>query len=276
VIEVIGSYAELAARLGRELPQDFDPHKPGIDELTWPAPGGGTMRRVPEVIDAWFDSGSMPFAQWHYPFEHQTSSSGISRRLHRRRRSIRPGAGSTRCSRFPRECSTGTLIATWWLNGHLLDAKGKKMSKSLGNIVEPWDLIQRHGADVARLYLLASSEVWGAKRYDANRHHRAGRRVPSDAEEHVQPSSSSTPAARFPSAMKRRRVRWIDGSAAAGGDRRRDGLAWEGYDPTNGVRPIIGFLDDLSNWYVRLSRPRFWAPTGPPTPRRCARSTTRC
>jgi hypothetical protein len=69
-IDVIGSYADLAARIGRPLPDDFDPHKPHIDQYTWPAPSGtGTMRRVPEVIDTWFDSGSMPFAQWHYPFE---------------------------------------------------------------------------------------------------------------------------------------------------------------------------------------------------------------
>ena len=67
-VEVIGSYAELAARVGRPLPDDFDPHKPHIDGYTWPAPSGtGTMRRVPEVIDTWFDSGSMPFAQWGYP-----------------------------------------------------------------------------------------------------------------------------------------------------------------------------------------------------------------
>src|SRR5690606_20841511 len=69
-IEVIGSYAELAAKTGLTLTADFDPHKPGVDEYTWPAPSGtGTMRRVNAVVDAWFDSGSMPFAQWHYPFE---------------------------------------------------------------------------------------------------------------------------------------------------------------------------------------------------------------
>jgi isoleucyl-tRNA synthetase len=71
-VEVIGSYAELAARAGAPLPDDFDPHKPFIDAYTWPAPSGtGTMRRVPEVIDTWFDSGSMPFAQWHFPFENR-------------------------------------------------------------------------------------------------------------------------------------------------------------------------------------------------------------
>ena len=64
-VEVIGSYAELAERSGGRCPPDFDPHKPFIDAYTWPAPGGGTMRRTPEVIDAWFDSGAMPYAQWH-------------------------------------------------------------------------------------------------------------------------------------------------------------------------------------------------------------------
>src|SRR5439155_285110 len=70
--EVIGAYAELAERWGKRLPRDFDPHKPFIDGYTWSCRHcGGTMRRVPEVIDAWFDSGAMPYAQWHYPFEHQ-------------------------------------------------------------------------------------------------------------------------------------------------------------------------------------------------------------
>src|SRR5690606_31396286 len=72
-MEVIGSFAELAEKVGKPLPADFDPHKPHIDQYTWPAPSGtGTMRRVPEVIDTWFDSGSMPFAQWGYP--HQAGS----------------------------------------------------------------------------------------------------------------------------------------------------------------------------------------------------------
>ena len=69
---MIGSFADLAARIGRPLPPDFDPHKPHIDGYTWPAKSGkGTMRRVPQVIDTWFDSGSMPFAQWHFPFENR-------------------------------------------------------------------------------------------------------------------------------------------------------------------------------------------------------------
>ena len=166
VVEVIGSYEELAARLGRPLPPDFDPHKPGVDQLTWPAPGGGTMRRAPEVIDAWFDSGAMPYAQWHYPFENKEV---FERQFPAD--FICEGLDQTR-GWFYSLLAISTAVSDRAayqhvvVNGLLLDAQGKKMSKSLGNIVEPWELIQRHGADVARLYLLASSEVWGAKRYD--------------------------------------------------------------------------------------------------------------
>jgi len=90
-IEVIGSYAELAAKVGRALPDGFDPHKPFIDAYTWPAASGtGTMRRVPEVIDAWFDSGSMPFAQWHYPFDRRETP---QRLLHHQRAGRAPHDG---------------------------------------------------------------------------------------------------------------------------------------------------------------------------------------
>ncbi len=260
VVEVIGSYEELAARLGRPLPRDFDPHKPGVDELTWPAPEGGTMRRAPEVIDAWFDSGSMPYAQWHYPFENADKFE-----RHFPADFICEGLDQTRgwfysllaisAGVFDRASYTHVVV-----NGLLLDAQGKKMSKSLGNIVDPWDLIQRHGADVARLYLLASSEVWGTKRYDAGAVNElagsflqtlkntytffqlyAGGAVPERDE------AVETPLDRW---LRSR----LEGTVAA------TVAAWEGYDPTNGVRPIIAFLDDLSNWYVRLSRSRFWAP----------------
>ncbi len=260
VVEVIGSYAELAARLGRPLPPDFDPHKPGVDALTWPAPGGGTMRRAPEVIDAWFDSGSMPYAQWHYPFE----NTGEFER-HFPADFICEGLDQTRGWFYSLlAISTGVFDRASYrhvvVNGLLLDAQGQKMSKSRGNIVEPWDLIRQHGADVARLYLLASSDVWGAKRYDAAAINElagaflqtlkntytffqlyAGGAVPARDE------AAETPLDRW---LRSRLEATVAATVAA----------WEGYDPTNGVRPIIGFLDDLSNWYVRLSRSRFWAP----------------
>ena len=100
-IEVVGSYAELAERRSAvRCRDDFDPHKPHVDELHVAVrrAGTGTMRRVPEVIDAWFDSGSMPFAQWHYPFENRDRSQRSSRPTSSPRASTRRAAGSTRCS----------------------------------------------------------------------------------------------------------------------------------------------------------------------------------
>jgi isoleucyl-tRNA synthetase len=261
VVDVIGSYAELSEKLGRELPADFDPHKPGVDELTWPAPGGGTMRRAPEVIDAWFDSGSMPYAQWHYPFENREQfarhfpadfiAEGIDQTRGWFYSLLAIGAGV-----FDRAPYSHVVV-----NGHLLDAQAKKMSKSLGNIVEPWELIREHGADVARLYLLASGEVWGAKRFDPAAVTEiagsflmtlrstytffqlyAGGAVPE------RDAALETPLDRW---LRSR----LEATVAA------TVSSWERYDPTGGVRPIIDFVvGDLSNWYVRLSRSRFWAP----------------
>ena len=104
-IEAIGSYRRAGGEgRTRRCADDFDPHKPHIDQYTWPAPSGtGTMRRVPEVIDAWFDSGSMPFAQWHYPFENaRQSSPRSSRRTSSPRAWTRRAGGSTRCWRSRR------------------------------------------------------------------------------------------------------------------------------------------------------------------------------
>ena len=261
VVEVIGSYAQLAERLGRPLPADFDPHKPGIDEITWPAPGGGTMRRAPEVIDAWFDSGSMPYAQWHYPFEHKEEferhfpADFICEGLDQTRgwfySLLAIGAGV-----FERSPYRNVVV-----NDLLLDAQGQKMAKSRGNIVEPWELIREHGADVARLYLLASSEVWRPKRFD-----RAA--IPEIAGAFLTTLRNTytffrlysgaalpEPAPEREGALDRWLRSRLDATIA------EVTAAWERYDPTSGVRAIIDFVvDDLSNWYVRLSRARFWAP----------------
>ena len=261
VVEVIGSFAELSEKLGRPLPADFDPHKPGVDALTWPAPGGGTMRRAPEVIDTWFDSGSMPFAQWHYPFEHKEEFE-----RHFPADFICEGVDQTRgwfysllaisTAVFDRAPYRNVLV-----NDMLLDAAGKKMSKSLGNIVEPWEVVKQFGADSARLYLLASSEVWLPKRFDpaaipevagsffmtlqsAYRFFQlfAGTELPG------RKAAAETPLDRW----LRSRLEATVGEVTA---------AWDKYDPTGGIRPIIDFVvDDLSKWYIRLSRPRFWAP----------------
>jgi isoleucyl-tRNA synthetase len=261
-IEVVGSYARLAERWGRALPEGFDPHKPDIDGYTWSCTCGGTMRRTPEVIDTWFDSGAMPYAQWHYPFENKDEFEA-----HFPADYICEGVDQTRgwfysllaiaTAAFDSPAYRHVIV-----NELVLDAEGQKMSKSRGNVVNPWDMIREFGADTVRLYLLASSQVWLPKRFDR-------RTVPEVAGGFVNTLRNSykffadyagawTPAD-SPAAGTRPLVdRWLlsrlDATVAA------VWAAWSGYDPTAGVRALMGFVDDLSNWYVRVNRARFWAP----------------
>src|SRR5206468_11563480 len=193
--EAIGSYVELAQRTGTALPKDFDAHKPFVDAYTWPCTKcDGTMRRVPEVIDAWFDSGSMSFAQWHYPFENadklaeQYPADFIAEGVDQTRGwfysllAIATGLGDA----LPNNHGVsrdGTLVDGSVAEGHdgrdgpapygavvvndlVLDADGQKMSKSKGNVVDPWGVIERHGVDAVRLFLVASSNVWVPRSFD--------------------------------------------------------------------------------------------------------------
>src|SRR3989454_1807424 len=149
------------------LPPDFDAHKPHIDGYTWRCREcGGTMRRVSEVIDAWFDSGAMPFAQWHYPFEHQADL-----KAHFPADFICEGVDQTR-GWFYSLLAIGVtafdalVYKNVIVNELVLDAQGQKMSKSRGNVVTPWEVIEEYGADAVRLYLLGQSQVWLPKRFD--------------------------------------------------------------------------------------------------------------
>lgn len=260
VIEVIGSFEELSAKLGRPLSEDFDPHKPGIDALSWPAPSGGTMRRVPEVIDTWFDSGSMPSAQWHYPFEHREEferhfpadfiCEGIDQTRGWFYSLLAIGAGV-----FERAPYRNVVV-----NDLILDATGQKMAKSRGNAVDPWEFVQEFGADAARLYLLASSDVWKPKRFD-----RAA--IPEIAGGFLVTlrsaytffqlyATAELPEAGDPAAPL---DRWIRSRLAATVSAVT--AAWQAYDPTAGVRALMDFVvEDLSQWWIRQSRSRFWAP----------------
>ncbi len=261
VVQVIGSYEELADRLGRPLPADFDPHKPGLDALTWPAPDGGTMRRVPEVIDAWFDSGSMPYGQWHYPFE--------NRELFERHFPadlICEGVDQTRGWFYSLLAIGAGVFETApyrhvVVNEQVLDAQGQKMSKSRGNIVEPWEVLGEFGADTVRLYFLASSEVWRPKRFDrAALAEIAGSFLLTLQSTYgfFQLYAGTAVPEREPG-VETPLDRWVRSRLAATIGAVLD--AWEGYDATAGIRALIAFgVDDLSKWYVRLSRARFWAP----------------
>jgi len=263
-VAVIGSYAELAARLGRPLGDDFDPHKPSVDDLVFPCREcGGGMRRVPQVIDAWFDSGAMPMAQWHWPFEHEAEF-----RRHFPADFICEGLDQTRGWFYSLlAIATGLFDSPAYrnviVNGLVLDADGRKMSKRVGNVVDPWKAVEQYGADAVRLYLLASSQVWLPKRFDpAMIVEVAGgslTRLRNTYGFFALYAEDWRPAAAPPRGERPLVDRWLlDRVATLVRDVR---AAWDAYDVTAGVRALLEFADqDLSNWYVRINRGRFWAP----------------
>ena len=266
--EVPGSFARLAELAGT-LPAEFDPHRPGIDELSWTCVHegcGGEMRRVPEVLDTWFDSGSMPFAQWHYPFENREKF-----KTHFPADFIAEGVDQTR-GWFYSLLAISTLLfdeapyRAVVVNDLVLDEDGQKMSKSRGNVVDPWQALSDHGADAIRFYLLASSNPWLPKRWDSDGIRETNRKL----------FDTLRSVYRF-FALYARLEGWSHEQSAAHpiGERlpidrwllsRLDSLAsavsadLERYDLTRAARRLAEFvLDDLSNWYVRRNRDRFWA-----------------
>ncbi|MFM2140464.1 MAG: hypothetical protein RLZZ25_729 [Gemmatimonadota bacterium] len=293
-IEVIGSAAELAARVGAPLPADFDPHKPHIDRYTWPAASGtGTMRRVPEVIDTWFDSGSMPFAQWGYP--HQAGSRDqvaryfpadfIAEGVDQTRGwfysllAIATGLGDALPNNGPGVASRGAADVAGAasqaapyravvVNDLVLDANGQKMSKSRGNTVAPAAVMSRHGADAVRLFLVASSQVWVPRRFDesviretAGRFLVTLRNVYSGIFAQYA-NFGWAPSAQDPAVADRPVLdRWVLSRLTAV-ETEVDALL-ERFDATAAARLLMDFVtEDVANWYVRLSRARFYEVEG--------------
>ena len=273
-IEVIGGYAQLAERVGRPLPDEFDPHKPFIDAYTWPAKSGtGTMRRVPEVIDTWFDSGSMPFAQWHYPFANADVLAE-----HFPADYICEGVDQTR-GWFYSLLAVATALGDALpnntagsaapfrhvlVNDLVLDANGLKMSKTKGNAVDPWRVIGTHGVDAVRLFLISTSQVWIPRRFDEDvLRQTAGRFLVTLRNTYSgifaqYANYGWSPGDRDPAVADRPALdRWVLSRLAAV-EAEADRLL-EAYEPTLAARAVMDFVDeDVSNWYVRLSRARFW------------------
>ena len=266
--EVLGSFAELGRRVGG-LPEDFDPHRPGIDGYEWPCgvdACGGTMRRVPEVADAWFDSGSMPYAQWHYPFENRDTFERYFPADY-----IAEGVDQTR-GWFYSLLALSTILfdrapfRAVVVNDQVLDAKGRKMSKSRGNAVDPRDALDAYGADVTRFYFLSGSNPWVPKRWDPSALRETDRKLFATLRHTYrffalyanEEGWSHTASAAAPVSGRSDLDRWV----LARLDRvvRLVGAALDSFDLTAGARAIQEFvLDDVSNWYVRRSRDRFWA-----------------
>ncbi|HEX7122408.1 MAG TPA: class I tRNA ligase family protein, partial [Gemmatimonadaceae bacterium] len=284
-VEVVGAFSELPRRTGQPLPDDFDPHKPYIDRWTWPCrrcaeAGTGEpplMRRVPEVIDAWFDSGSMPFAQWHFPFENtdmmarQYPADFIAEGVDQTRGwfysllAIATGLGDALPHNGAGSAAPYRAVV---VNDLVLDANGVKMSKRLGNVVSPWEVVQRHGADAVRLFLVSASRLEVPRRFDeAAIRETAGRDLVTLRNVYSGMFAQYAnfgwePSERDPRAADRPLIdRWIL-SRVRTVELQADRLLGE-FDATAAARLILGFVvNDLSNLYVRLNRLRFFAVDG--------------
>ncbi len=266
----IGSRRELAERAiepERAAALD-DLHRPYIDAVTLRCEKcQGVMRRVPEVADAWYDSGAMPYAQWHYPFENEDEflrhypadyiceaidqTRGWFYTLHAEATLLKA------CEAVPDGISFRNVIVL----GHIQDEKGNKMSKSRGNAAEPWDVIEKHGADATRWYMFTASPAGSSRRFS-----------PSLVEEGLRrflltlwnsysffvsyANIDAVDPRRAPAGQAPEIDSWLLSELNVLIEKVTAEL--DAYDPTDAARAIDAFVDDLSNWYVRRSRRRFW------------------
>jgi isoleucyl-tRNA synthetase len=263
--ECIGSVDELKNKPDvKQLNEPLDLHRPFVDEITYKCSKcGEKMRRVPEVIDCWFDSGAMPIAQSHYPFENETlledgrfpadyiceaidQTRGWFYSLH---------AISTLL--FGRPCYRNVIS-----HGLILDARGEKMSKSKGNVVDLWTIINKYGADALRWYLYTAVAMGNFIRFDEGAIAEISRRflmtlwnvysffvtyanIDKFVPDSKQASTSQSELDDWILSELNQLIIDVD-------------TALDNYDPRGGAWQIAGFVDELSNWYVRRSRRRFW------------------
>ncbi|MEY3856917.1 MAG: hypothetical protein RLZZ193_566, partial [Actinomycetota bacterium] len=260
----VDSLKELGALSGQEL-SNLDPHRPFVDDITFAcAECSQTMTRVPEVIDCWYDSGAMPFAQWGFP--HKEGS------VEKFKASypadfICEAIDQTR-GWFYTLMTIGTLVfdqssyKTVLCLGHILDKDGRKMSKHLGNVLEPMALMDQHGADAVRWYMLAAGSPWAARRVGHESINEVVRKTLLTYWNTVSFHALYAKASNFelsqtPALTDRPLMdRWIISELnllVTEVD-----AALEDFDSQVAGRALARFIDDLSNWYVRRSRRRFW------------------
>jgi isoleucyl-tRNA synthetase len=271
----IGSIAEL--KEGQGVPDPLDLHRPHVDQVTFRcAKCDGTARRVPEVIDVWFDSGSMPFAQWHYPFENADRFDSLYPADF-----ISEGMDQTR-GWFYTLMAIGVFVTGKspykhvLVNELILDKEGKKMSKSRGNVVDPDAILNQRGADAVRFYLISTSPPWTATRFDPEGVTEVAKKLLGTLKNTAQffalyaNIDGYDPSVREPS-KPTLLDRWVLSRLHTLVSACRESL--EGYELTRGARAIQEFVvEDLSNWYVRRSRRRFWK-SGDPADKRAAYDT---
>jgi isoleucyl-tRNA synthetase len=270
-VTCVGSLAELGGLAGREL-SGLDPHRPYVDDIVFPCPQCGLdATRVPEVIDVWFDSGSMPFAQWGAPLRHRDEFEQAYPAQF-----ICEAIDQTR-GWFYSLMAVGTLVfgRSAYENvvclGLVMDEQGRKMSKHLGNVIEPMGMMNAHGADAVRWFFAASGSPWGARRIGPSVLDEIVRKVLLTYWNTVSflalyanaagsgSGSAWTPeaAASAPAPASRPLLdRWLLSEVHACV---RDVTAsFEAFDTATAGRRLATLIDDLSNWYVRRSRRRFW------------------
>jgi len=258
--ECVGSVQELSEKAGQDL-SELDLHRPHVDNVHWKCEKcGGKMTRVKDLIDVWFDSGSMPYAQWHYPFENKDKFE----------------------EQYPADyiCEAVDQTRGWFYSlhaistllndqvsfknviclGHIQDAQGRKMSKSLGNIVQPWDVLKVHGADALRWYLYTATPAGQERRFSVDL---VGDVIRSFTltlwnvySFFVTYANLDKPQGLTVTATTNDLDRWLLSELNV---LVRDvTTAYENYDATNATRPVEKFVETLSTWYVRRSRRRFW------------------
>lgn len=268
----VGSRAELSALTGRDL-SDLDPHRPAIDEVIVPCRTcGADARRVEPVIDAWFDSGAMPAAQVGYPHVE----------------------GSKEAMQFPAQLVVEAIDQTrgWFYSllavntlvfgekpyehvlclGHIVDENGKKMSKSVGNVIDPWEVLNTRGADPLRWWMFSQGSPWTSTRAGLNAIDASLRETLATlwntfsffttyaSLNNFNPCDPEVPGFDDRSAIDQWILSRLEGVTV------EVTTALDGYEPLGGTDALSALIDDLSNWYVRRSRRRFWR-TDPNTPR---------
>ncbi len=273
-MKCIGSIEELqrevykateAGFMASDLPEDFDLHRPYVDDIVLISDSGKKMFREPDLIDVWFDSGAMPYAQWHYPFENEDSyNSNYPADF------VAEGVDQTRGWFFTLHAiavllNDSVAFKNVIANGLVLDKNGNKMAKRLGNAINPFETLDKYGADPTRWYMISNANPWDNLKFDLEGVKEVQRKffgtltntysffaLYANLDGFQMNEMDVTPVADRPPFD-----RWVLSELQV--LIKQASSYYEDYEPTKAARAIQDFVNDqLSNWYVRLSRKRFW------------------